>query len=223
MHYVVVDLEMCRVPRRKKEGYGYNREIIQIGAALLNEEYEIVDRFNQLVSPQFGNVDGFIQNLTGIRRMQLTKCPNIETALQYFLDWLPEGEVIPVSWSMTDRTQFKKELELKGIEIPERFQTMLELWIDCQPQFSHKLDRGNKCFSLSEALIAADIPYDENAHDGLVDACNTALLFAKMQTEEELVLNPYYVKVQANNETEEKLTYSLAAIMEQAMRQKVAG
>ena len=39
--YVVVDLEMCKVPysNRKKEFHGAN-ETIQIGAVLLNENYE---------------------------------------------------------------------------------------------------------------------------------------------------------------------------------------
>ena len=45
---------------------------------------------------------------------------------------------------------------------------------------------------MSEALAITDIFYDENAHDALVDAQNTAELFIKMATEEELVLSPYY-------------------------------
>ncbi len=48
--YVVVDLEMCKVPysNRKKEFHGAN-ETIQIGAVLLNENYEVVDEFNTYV------------------------------------------------------------------------------------------------------------------------------------------------------------------------------
>lgn len=42
--YVVVDLGMCKVPysNRKKEFHGAN-ETIQIGAVLLNENYEVGD------------------------------------------------------------------------------------------------------------------------------------------------------------------------------------
>ena len=48
--YVVVDLEMCKVhySNRKKEFHGAN-ETIQIGAVLLNENYEVVDEFNTYV------------------------------------------------------------------------------------------------------------------------------------------------------------------------------
>jgi hypothetical protein len=50
-----------------------------------------------------------------------------------------------------------------------------------------------KKYRLSEALSIADIDYDENIHDALVDSRNTALLFAKTQLEDVLVLSPYLV------------------------------
>ena len=222
MYYVVIDLEMCKVPKTYYKTYSFRRETIQFGAALLDENYEIIDKFNRYVKPQFGNLDIFIQKLTGINKKQLTKGTDFRTTFQEFMDWLPEGEVVPISWSMTDRSQLEKEMTLKGIEISERFQTMLDSWIDCQPQFTEKMDMGKKLYNLGEALIAADIIYDENAHDGLVDACNTALLYAKMQREEKLVLNPYYAKAHSDEQVDEVLTYSLAALMEQAMRNRAA-
>ena len=51
---------------------------------------------------------------------------------------------------------------------------------------------AQKNYKLSEALIIADIDYDEHEHDALVDAKNTAQLFIKMQCEPELKLNKYY-------------------------------
>lgn len=61
---------------------------------------------------------------------------------------------------------------------------------------------AQKKYKLSEALIIADIDYDEGEHDALVDAKNTAQLFVKMEREPVLVLNPYY-----SNQKEEK-TYN---------------
>ena len=49
-----------------------------------------------------------------------------------------------------------------------------------------------KTYKLSEALVIADINYDSGEHDALVDAKNTAQLFIKMETEDEMQLNPYY-------------------------------
>ena len=41
--------------------------------------------------------------------------------------------------------------------------------------------------------------FDENSHDGLVDAKNTAMLFIKMEKEPVLVLNEYYRKSREEN------------------------
>ena len=58
--------------------------------------------------------------------------------------------------------------------------------------FGNKLNT-NKKYKLSEALSIADICYDDGAHDALIDARNTARLFAKIQSEEELKLSPYFI------------------------------
>ena len=83
--YVVIDLEMCRVPKSMKRRYHYMHEIIQIGAILMNEEYEIIDSFNSYVKPEYGFLDGFIKNLTGISGADIKDAPGIEEALNAFL------------------------------------------------------------------------------------------------------------------------------------------
>lgn len=49
--------------------------------------------------------------------------------------------------------------------------------------------------------MAADILYEDGAHDGLVDAYNTALLFAKLERDEEFRLNAYYEKALTGEES----------------------
>ena len=61
--YVVIDLEFCKVPGSKRKAFNVKQEIIQIGAVLLNSEYEIVDQFSSYVKPAYGHIDPFIQNL----------------------------------------------------------------------------------------------------------------------------------------------------------------
>ena len=39
MHYLVIDLEMCRVKKLYRKTYKYASEIIQIGAVLLDEGF----------------------------------------------------------------------------------------------------------------------------------------------------------------------------------------
>ena len=45
MNYLVIDLEMCKVPKHYRNNkYKYANEIIQVGAVLLDEEYEIIGK-----------------------------------------------------------------------------------------------------------------------------------------------------------------------------------
>ena len=70
--YAVVDLEMCKVPNGAKKGkYRWKHETIQIGAVLLNESLEIIDKFSTYVFPQFGFIDTYIIKLTGISSARL--------------------------------------------------------------------------------------------------------------------------------------------------------
>ena len=103
MKYAVIDLEMCQVPKEcRKYGFKYRQETIQIGAVLLNEDYEVIDEFNTYVKPQFGWIDDFIERLTGITQHDVADAPCFEEALEAFLDWLPADNVRCVSWSDSD-------------------------------------------------------------------------------------------------------------------------
>lgn len=203
--YVVVDLEMCKVPysNRKKEFHGAN-ETIQIGAVLLNKKYEVVDEFNTYVRPEFGSLDWFITNLTGITSKDLKSAPTMREAMKAFIAWIPEDAFV-VSWSDNDLKQIQKEAEAKLIE-EERLESILATWIDCQKMFSERLEE-ERIFRLSEALIAADIIQEGHEHDGLVDAENTAKLFAKMMLEPEFKLNSYFES--AHSESSDSLCFTM--------------
>ena len=188
--YVIVDFEMCKVPKGiKRETYNWRNELIQIGAVLVDESLNISDEFMSLVYPEFGVIDNYIEKLTGISRKAVIGAPKFKEALEMFVNWLPRDAVL-VSWSNNDEIQIRKELEAKCV-LFEGLDDYLDKWIDCQKTFSEKMNT-QKNYKLSEALIIADIAYDDGEHDALVDAKNTAQLFVKMEREPELVLNPYY-------------------------------
>ena len=64
---VVIAIEMCVVQKEYQwKDYPYEHEIIQIGAVMMDEGYEITDEFSTYVRPQYGRIDHFIQELTGI-------------------------------------------------------------------------------------------------------------------------------------------------------------
>ena len=204
--YVIVDLEMCNVPKRiKREAYNWRNELIQIGAVVVDESLNITDEFMTLVSPEFGVIDNFIEKLTGISRKAVQGAPKVKEALELFVNWLPSDAIL-VSWSENDENQIRKEIEAKNILV-EGLNDYIDTWVDCQKTFGEKMN-AQKNYKLSEALIIADIDYDDGEHDALVDAKNTAQLFVKMEREPVLVLNPYY-----SNQKEEETYNPFAALL----------
>ncbi len=206
MKYVVVDLEMCQVPKFSwDQGRPLKNETIQIGAVLVDENYEIVSTFNTYVKPELGYLDYFISKLTGITKADLNDAPYFNEAINAFTDWIPDGDVRCVSWSMTDMHQLSNEMEKKNI-VNTKLMKFLDSWIDYQVPVDEKLGMEHNV-SLEEALIATDIIQKGKAHDGLDDAYNTALLFVKMEKNPDFELNTMYSY--AKEETTRKLSYTL--------------
>lgn len=189
--YVVYDLEMCKVPKgEKREEFGFRQELIQIGAVMLDEEFNMVDTFMTYVAPRYGFVDSFIEKLTGITPANTKDAPSTEEALNAFLDWIPDDAVL-VSWSENDPIQIYHEIDGKHIEIP-RLEALLDDSLDCQWEFEEKID-ATRAYALSDALSITGIDCNGGAHDALIDARNTALLFAKINLEPELQMSKYYL------------------------------
>lgn len=188
--YVVLDLEMCKVPKnmRTKE-YTRPSETIQIGAVLVDENFKIVDRFMTFVKPKVGYVDSYIKNLTGITPFDVKDAPYMKEALEQFVDWIPE-DAIAVAWSGSDESQIRYELTAKNIHI-DGLESILDNMLDCQALFAETL-KTKKKYNLTEALIISDIDFDENVHNGLIDAENTALLLIKIKTEPEFKLSEFF-------------------------------
>lgn len=86
--YVVIDLEMCKTSKVYKITYPYAREIIQIGAVMMDDNLEIVDEFNEFVKPQYGDLDSFIKKLTGITKKDLSSASMLAEVFERFNAWL---------------------------------------------------------------------------------------------------------------------------------------
>ena len=137
--YVIVDLEMCNVPKGiKRDTYNWRNELIQIGAVVVDESLNITDEFMTLVSPEFGAIDNFIEKLTGISRKAVQGSPKVKEALELFVNWLPSDAVL-VAWSENDENQIRKEIEAKNILV-EGLDDYLDTWVDCQKTFGEKMN-----------------------------------------------------------------------------------
>ena len=192
MNYLVIDLEMCKVPRnyRTKE-YKYSNETIQIGAVLLDKEFKQIGRLSQYVHPEHGVIDHFIANLTGIQNSNVKNAPLMKEALEHLIDWIGEREYRVYAWSGSDREQIRHEIKAKNIKSESiDFFMEEERWVDYQAIFSERFGFARP-LSLSEALDRAEIDAEGRLHDGLDDAVNTGLLIEKLERHPEYKLSGY--------------------------------
>lgn len=198
--YVILDLEMCNVPYAdRRDWLNCSNEIIEIGAVLLDESLKICDSFKTYVHPEYGSLDPVISDLTGITNVDLFDAPDCKKALTDFMNWVPKNAKM-VTWSENDENQIRRETDAKNIRVPG-LKEFLSSCIDCQKTFAEVM-YSKRNYNLVEALNISAIDYDVNVHDALVDAKNTALIFAKMQREKgkEYKLSPY-ISIGSNEST----------------------
>lgn len=179
---VVIDIEMCVVQKEYQwKDYPYEHEIIQIGAVMMDEGYETTDEFSTYVRPQYGRIDHFIQELTGIGDKEIMEAPSLEEALDHMISWLSGYEVTFYSWSRTDYVQITREIQAKGMD-EEKLAVLLdkEHWVDYQQTAGKRFGKPWR-MSLEDALMFAEVEPEGKQHDGLVDAKNTARLITKME------------------------------------------
>ena len=174
---VVIDIEK----EYQWKDYPYEHEIIQIGAVMMDEGYEITDEFSTYVRPRYGRIDHFIQELTGIGDKEIMEAPSLEEALDHMVSWLSGYEVTFYSWSRTDYVQITREIQAKGMD-EEKLAVLLdkEHWVDYQQTAGKRFGKPWR-MSLEDALMFAEVEPEGKQHDGLVDAKNTARLIAKME------------------------------------------
>lgn len=209
MFYLVVDLEMCKVPRDyRSKAYKYANETIQIGAVLLDEEFKRIGTLCQYVHPEHGVIDPFIEKLTGIKNSHVKRAPRIQEALQHMLDWIGDREYRVYTWSDTDRRQLLHEIKAKKIT-DDKICSFIDRdkWVDYQAVFGKRFELTRQ-IGLEEALGLVEIEPEGKFHDGLDDAINTGRLIEKLEQNPKLQLVSYELPEKAS----EELSYSLGEL-----------
>ena len=86
MKYIIVDLEMNPLGSEfKKDWETCRNEIVEIGAVVLDEQYNEIGHFMTLVKPQMNAViEGRIEKLTGITTKSVECAPCFKEAAEMF-------------------------------------------------------------------------------------------------------------------------------------------
>ncbi len=177
MNYVILDMEWNRPERDEdllREPFVFDSEIIEIGAILLDEDFEAAEEYKTFVRPRFyTHMNGAVASLTKIRSQLLKDAPAFPEALQQFLAWCGEPCCL-CTWGPTDAAVLLDNMLLHGLD------TETAPWFcDLQRIFGREIMREERRCSLESAVELFDLKMDR-AHDALNDARNTLRVCSRM-------------------------------------------
>lgn len=169
MYKLVIDLEMNGM-HTEEIPMG---EIIEIGAVILDEEFEIIDKYSTYIKPDNLKVSQGVQRLTSITEEKLVKAPNVKEALENLLQITPDiNNTTLYTWSDSDTNAIECELNSKSIQIKD-IKRLCSNFIDIQEIFGERVGIENR-INLTKALNMIGLEFNGKEHGALADAINTA-------------------------------------------------
>lgn len=194
-NFVVFDLEMNQGYKPFTFSYHgveqtFRGEIIQIGAAKVDENFRVKDTFTITMKPQiFRKLHHHVAKVTGLTQQMLNTGVSVKQGMQRFLDWCGDDAIF-LEWGLDDVPVLKQNLVLLGMD--ENFPAE---WYDVQQMVSAQFPpaEGEK-MNLEAVVERLKIPMDRPFHDALSDVLYTCEVaqkldaqraFAEYPTEEE--------------------------------------
>lgn len=182
MYHIFVDFEMTCGFNRSLINEAPMTEIIEIGAAKLNESYEVIETFSLIVKPQYcSSLSRKCVKLTGIYDADIVNAPYLDEALILFEDWLGTENVKFYSWSDNDKRQLEKECLAKGLY--SKMPSYYRRWLDFQSIFM-RVYGFERHISLMNAIDMMGISFEGKQHKAVYDALNSAKLLTLMKNKE---------------------------------------
>lgn len=169
MEYIVLDLEWNQPECRRKlikSPIRLNGEIIQIGAAKVNEKLEVLDTFNVYIKPVFyQKMNRHVAEVTGLHVLDLAEGVSFKEAALKFKDWC--GDCAFVTWGPDDIYMLEDNLFIHDMDT-----SWLPKVFDAQEIFDDQVMNEGRQFALSYAIYHFKIKCLE-AHNALNDTLNT--------------------------------------------------
>lgn len=179
MNYIVFDLEWNQSPFGKRHTNArLPFEIIEIGAVKLNEDMEIVDKFQTLIKPKVYNwIHDSIHEVIHVDYKDLESGIPFTRAAEEFLNWCGD-EWMFFTWGNQDVMELQRNM---------KYYEMLSLlpgpvtYYDVQKLFSIRYEDRRTRRSLEFAIDYLGIEKNQGFHRALADAYYTAQVLRKIE------------------------------------------
>ncbi len=170
MHYIILDLEWNQPPHPKrmvKKPVSLVGEIIQIGAAKVDEAMTVVDSYKTMVCPAYyTRMHKHVARVTGLTDDDLIQGLPFAEAFEDFAKWCGEDCII-FTWGPDDIPMLRTNMLLHNISCP--LPPCYDLQVIYDGQIAHE-NRQHSLTAVMETLGEQAL----DAHDALNDALNTA-------------------------------------------------
>ncbi len=168
MDILVLDLEATCW---ENERYPDNQEIIEIGAILLDSNYNVLDTFEEFIRPvKNPELSDYCRTLTNITQSDVEKSYTFEKVYRNFVRWVSDrSSVVRVySWGDFDKKLMKKQHE-------EFFDSNFDFedWKDLSASFREVFKRKRK-YGMKKAMRFLNLEMTGQHHRALPDAVNAA-------------------------------------------------
>ena len=178
--YICIDLEMNELTSKERKSVkGMSGEVIQIGAVMLDENFNCISQFSSLVKPVFSHIADEITKLTGISDEAVANSDTFSSVFYKLYCWAGKDSVTAFCWSDSDYKQLWNEIYVKAKNHDE-YRKFLKTFADLQLAFGKRLG-AEKALSLDSALKLCRLKFKGQRHNALADAFNTARILYKMQ------------------------------------------
>lgn len=180
MQFIVLDLEWNQPTSYQSAAYRRvgDRllfEVIQFGAAKLDERMEIVDTISVPVNPtHYQTIHPRVRRMTGLTRDVLCDAPAFPEAMEAFMDWCGEDCAF-VTWGCDDVSVLQQNVDFFRVE-----RTLPKMY-DLQRLYAAVAGKSGQT-ALKTAMEALDVQVDEERsfHNAMHDAYYTARVFQKL-------------------------------------------
>ncbi len=180
MKYIVLDMEWNQSYPKNGEDVRKRKprnEIIEIGAARLDENMDCESTFKRLVRPVFvKKLNSHVKKLTGITAEMLREGEYFPEVIRDFRDWCGEDSIM-LTWGYDDIPMLISCLKMYGLDTG-----WVGKWYNLQIIFNAQTDSGSNQKSLRSAMEYFGFTLDEDKpwHDALNDAAYTAVICKKL-------------------------------------------
>ncbi len=177
MSYIVFDLEWNQPQDGKPtEARKLAFEIIEIGAVKLNERFNIIDKYDQLIRPQvYHEINWRIKKMLDLKRGELSNGRLFPRAATEFFEWCGE-DPIWCTWGSQDLSELRRNMKFYGMSemagddpIP---------YINVQKLYGLHIGNTAQSKALEAAVDELQLPKNVPFHRAYADAYYTAKVLA---------------------------------------------